>query len=95
MPDTHLLKTWPVPFWDVVSGAKTFEVRRNDRDFKVGDYLMLKEYDPKTKRYSGEYVIVQVDYSIILPEPEGFIGMAISEVRTYDNNEIHPIASQG
>jgi len=88
MSDTHELKTWPVAFWDVVFGAKTFEVRRNDRNFKVGDFLVLKEYEPKTKKYSGEEIVVQIDYSIVLPEPEGFIGMVISEVRTYDNQEI-------
>lgn len=82
MRDIHLLKTPTVPFWDVVSGAKTFEVRRNDRDYKVGDYLLLKEYNPETNQYSGEYIIVQVNYCIILLEPEGFIGIAISEVRT-------------
>lgn len=77
---THELKTWPIPFWDVVSGAKTFEVRKNDRDFKVGDYLVLKEYDPDTQKYTGDRVVVQIDYSIILPEPEGFIGMGIIKV---------------
>ncbi len=86
MPDTHELKTWPVPFWDVTSGSKTFEVRRSDRNFKVGDLLLLKEYDPKTNRYSGEEIYVRIDYTIVLPEPEGFIGMAISEIRTHDNS---------
>lgn len=58
-----------------------FEVRRNDRDFKVGDYLVLKEYDPNTEKYSGEEITVQIDYSIVLPEPEGFVGMVIKEVK--------------
>ena len=91
MPDTHKLKTWPIPFWEVIAGSKTFEVRRNDRDFKVGDLLLLQEYEPALKKYTGEEVLVQIDYSIVLPEPEGFIGMAISEVHIYDNKEIQPI----
>ncbi len=37
----HELKTLP-EYWDALnSGAKTFEVRKNDSDFKVGDTLRL------------------------------------------------------
>ena len=40
----HELKTLP-EYWDAVnSGAKTFEVRKNDRDFKVGDSLKLLRF---------------------------------------------------
>ena len=42
---THELKTLP-PFFDrVFSGDKTFELRRNDRDFQVGDVLVLREWE--------------------------------------------------
>ena len=51
--DTHELKTWPEPFADLVSGRKTFELRVFDRDFKVGDKLCLREWDPATETYSG------------------------------------------
>lgn len=43
---THELKTWPEFFEAIQSGKKKFEVRKNDRDFKTGDTLLLKEYDP-------------------------------------------------
>ena len=78
----HYLKTWPVFYADVECGAKTFEVRKNDRNFQVGDILCLREYEPKTKEYSGENLLVSVDYTIHLnglPDiPDGFIGMSIS-----------------
>lgn len=43
---THELKTWPSFFEAVERGTKTFECRKNDRDFAPGDTLILKEYDP-------------------------------------------------
>ena len=50
----HELKTLPEYFKEVVSGNKPFEVRKNDRPFKVGDYLMLREYEPKEALYTGK-----------------------------------------
>lgn len=46
MTTTHNLKTWKEFFISVLHGDKTFEVRKNDRDFKVGDILNLIEVDP-------------------------------------------------
>lgn len=45
--ETHKLKTLPQFFEKVESGIKNFEVRYNDRDFRVGDVLILEEYDPE------------------------------------------------
>lgn len=42
------LKTWP-EYWDAVRhGTKTFEVRKNDRNFAVGDLLELQRWNPET-----------------------------------------------
>ncbi len=40
----HELKITPHYFEKVVSGEKTFELRKNDRDFQVDDVLILKEW---------------------------------------------------
>lgn len=50
---THQLKTWPFYFEEVFMGRKSFEVRVNDRNFKVGDYIILKEWNPDTEKYTG------------------------------------------
>lgn len=42
----HDLKTWPQFFDAVASRRKNFEVRRDDRDFQPGDWLLLEEWDP-------------------------------------------------
>ena len=53
---THDLKTWPIYFQAILDHAKTFEIRKNDRDFKVGDILMLREYEPVSEQYTGREV---------------------------------------
>ena len=39
----HELKTDPEPFNDIIEGRKTFEIRWNDRNFQVGDRLILRQ----------------------------------------------------
>jgi hypothetical protein len=66
----HELKTWPEHFSEIVAGRKNFELRRNDRDFKVGDELLLREYwyqycnpDGSSKEgYSGRILHRRIDY---------------------------------
>lgn len=75
----HKLKTWPECFAPLMFGAKPFEVRVNDRDFKVGDILQLEEWDPKTEQYTGRCVTRQVSY-IMEPAfgmPKNLIVMAL------------------
>ena len=47
----HELKTTKVPFQATWEGKKNYEVRKNDRNFKVGDILVLVEVD--TRRVGG------------------------------------------
>lgn len=52
----HELKTIEPYFSQVYLGLKTFELRLNDRDFKVGDILILREYDVELKQFTGNHV---------------------------------------
>jgi hypothetical protein len=58
----HKLKTWPEYFEAVRCGVKGFEVRKNDRDFQVGDFLSLREYDPRSGRYTGRTLERRISY---------------------------------
>lgn len=58
----HDLKTWPEPFADIWAGRKSYEVRKADRPFKVGDHLRLYEWDPATGRDSGREVGARVTH---------------------------------
>lgn len=58
----HTLKTWPVPFGEIWDGKKKFEVRINDRNYQVGDELILLEYDPVLQMYCGGRIEATVVY---------------------------------
>lgn len=57
----HELKTLPQYFKEVANGNKTFELRKNDRGFKVDDTLLLKECSI-TGTYSGQEITKEVTY---------------------------------
>lgn len=75
----HELKTWPEYFWAVKRGLKKFEIRKDDRDYNLYDFLELKEFDPDKQEYTGESITVGVTY--LLREqpfvPEGYVCMSI------------------
>jgi hypothetical protein len=50
----HHLKTIPVFFSKVIKKQKPCEIRKNDRNFRVGDTLSLHEFDPDTVGYTGQ-----------------------------------------
>jgi hypothetical protein len=50
---THELKIWPQWFDAVRQGLKTYEVRKDDRGFSVGDILVLEEFKPGVGAYTG------------------------------------------
>lgn len=64
---THTLKTLNPHFAELWEGRKTFEVRLNDRDFKVGDELVLEQWWPSPSMPVGSslqpgnrYIIAEV-----------------------------------
>jgi hypothetical protein len=60
----HELKVWP-EFWDALaSGEKTFELRKDDRGFRAGDVLYLREWNPRSETYSGREMRRLVSYII-------------------------------
>lgn len=56
----HELKTWPASFELVWRGVKLYELRRNDRGFRVGDAVRLREWEPTTKTYSGRQILLPI-----------------------------------
>ena len=58
----HELKSWTGLFDPIYTGAKTHDVRVMDREFKVGDVCLLREYEPTTRTYTGREVFVRITY---------------------------------
>jgi ASC-1-like (ASCH) protein len=76
----HCLKTIQPYFGEVENGTKTFEVRKNDRNFKVGDILFLQEFDGKAltgKEETRVVTYVLKDYPALR---SGFVVLGIKEV---------------
>ena len=69
---THQLKCWPPYFQALGDGTKTFELRKDDRHYRVGDILWLREWepeegapiDPKLGRFTGREHKVRVTYKL-------------------------------
>jgi len=55
-------KIWTEYFEKIKSGKKKFEVRMADFPIKEGDTLVLEEYDPKTKTYTGRSITKKAGY---------------------------------
>lgn len=58
----HIKKAWPELFQDVLDGKKNFDLRLADWKCEEGDILILKEWDPKTKKYTGRELSKKVSY---------------------------------
>ena len=57
-------KVWPEFFQKIIDGDKTFELRLADFKCNIGDTLLLREWNPKTKKYTGRTLEKNVTYVI-------------------------------
>lgn len=85
----HKLKTWPNAWHAVQNRTKTFEWRKDDRGFEVGDVLELYLFDPQApnqylwpeKVERGTVPVCRVEVTYILrglfDMPAGYCVMAI------------------
>lgn len=78
----HDLKTWPGPFQAVRDGLKPWELRKNDRDYRVGDLLRLREWCPDIEDYSGAVEERLVKWMLEGPAfglPDGYVIMSLAK----------------
>jgi hypothetical protein len=61
----HDLKCWPPFFQDTIDGRKTFEYRKDDRHFEIGDTLTLHEFEPaRCVGYTGRTAQFTITYKL-------------------------------
>lgn len=65
-------KCWPEYFEKVLKGEKYFELRLADFELKPGDSLVLKEWNPETKEYTGREVRKKVNFVLNTKAMEQF-----------------------
>lgn len=59
---THAVKTWKIFFEPQEKGEKLFELRKDDRPYKVGDYFLSQEYDQVKNEYTGKETKYLITY---------------------------------
>jgi hypothetical protein len=82
----HTLKILPCYFYGVKKGIKSFEIRKDDRFYSEGDYLILCEYIPKSDYdfnnfgYTEAFQVCRVKGVFSLPDylKEGYVIMSIT-----------------
>lgn len=80
MSKHHELKTWTEFLEPIARGWKTFEVRKNDRDFKEGDTLMLMGWDKDRGIYTDQDIHCLVHFCLYGPAfgiEDGYVVMSI------------------
>lgn len=55
-------KAWPEMFERVLSGEKKFDLRLADLDINSGDILVLEEWNPETKEYTGRKIEKKIGF---------------------------------
>jgi uncharacterized protein YqfB (UPF0267 family) len=66
---THDVKSWPDFFAPVLSGEKSFELRKNDRNYQVGDVLHMREFDDRKGEYTGRVCTKKITYVLTSSGP--------------------------
>lgn len=89
----HKLKTWPAFFDEVKRERKHAEVRNGDRDFQVGDYLMLVEFDPREEMLTGRYECRRISHILTAGDPprgllDGFVVLSMETCGGIDESRL-------
>lgn len=88
---THVLKSRPYLFQPMVDGNKVHDMRRADRDFAVGDRVILREHEHVTDTYTGRKLNGRITYVTSETNPcalsteamgEGYVVLSIRIRRT-------------
>lgn len=66
----HTIKTVNPYFTLARDGVKGFELRKNDRNFEINDWIISREYSPELDKYSDRVLIGKIIYAL-----QNFVGL--------------------
>jgi hypothetical protein len=80
--NVHNLKCLPQYFLPLSQEIKTFEYRKNDRNYQIGDWLIIHEYDDQISGkigYTGKSVSRIITYILqdVMNLPKGYCILGI------------------
>jgi hypothetical protein len=61
-PIVHTVKSWTYLYEANTSGRKTHDIRVMDRDYQVGDFLLMQEYHWGNQSYTGRQALFEISY---------------------------------
>jgi len=76
----HELKTLNPYFQEIWNHRKTFEIRKNDRNFQVGDEVKLREYVVEHDTYTGRSIIGVVTYLTDYQQQPGYVVFSLQDL---------------
>lgn len=74
------VKIWPEYFQAQKQGIKNFEIRRNDRDYQVGQIIVLKEFDPQKNEFTGRKIYCLITYITNYEQKEGYVVLGTKRI---------------
>ncbi len=92
------VKSWPWFFEPMCSGKKKHDMRdMRDRPYKIGDRMLLREWDPRNGQYTGREAIAMITYitsneapcamsSTALDRNTCILSLVVSELGDTDRN---------
>lgn len=77
----HEIKILPEYYQPVLDQRKSFEVRKNDRDYQPGDFILLNEFDGT--KFTGRLSRAQILYVSDYQQTEGYVVFGFKLMDSY------------
>lgn len=84
----HALKILPEYFDEIATGIKSFEIRKNDRPYRTGNYVALNEWN--REQYTGKRILQKIVYILDDPEycKEGYVVLGLEPCAIKTRGEV-------
>ena len=78
----HDIKSHPLHFQPSADGLKLFEIRRNDRNYAVGDTVTMREYEyDHADIWTGRTISGRITYVDSFAQQPGFVVFGVENWR--------------